>query len=222
MAVFKKKPIAETLDVSEFKVDKAVITKVSKQLTAIESAHGKMKNRLEQLDADEQALKTESVDTSKGIESVLTDIANTLRRFQKTSEPLIKYEREKLEEWWQQYSSESLNNAHTELNAELITLQASIDLLLSEYMTAKNSEELTAYLQSELLEPVTEVIEKYNSIKRLSKGSIRSLKEVQILSHQEQLKKVESDAIIAESNRAEMQRQANERMIERGQQPYRY
>lgn len=219
---FKKKSISETLDVSEFTVNKSVITKVFKQLTAIETAYEKMQKRLEQLDAEEQALKNETVDTSKGIDSVITDIANTVRRFKQTSEPLIEYEKNKLAEWWEIYSSESLNSIHSELNSELITLQASIDLLLAEYMTAKNSAELTAYLSDELLETVMPVIEKYNSIKRLAKGNVRTLKEVQVLSHQEQLKKVEESAIQAEANRAEMQRQANERMIARGFEPYRY
>lgn len=162
----KKQTVKEQIELDSLLPDKEKVTKLKKQLTAVETSRNKFEDRLHELkrEADKHEKTQDFTTKGHGIEGGLASI----QRFMTSKKQLRSLEEIAEESYlmaklWNEFATEKLQEIYTELSP-LITIQASRIADVEEYFeTAHNSNELDE-VYSLLSEDLNELKAKFQGI----------------------------------------------------------
>jgi len=227
MGLFKKEQkIADLINVAELSPNSATVIKIKKQLTAIENAKSEYDSKIQSLKADADSLSNAEEHVKQveglGFEAVTTMLNNLFKKRVTVNPENVMTEITIYSDWWNNYSSSKLREIADELSV-LFEEQAEKLSELEQIENMQNSSQIDELYQN-VIEGISEVFDRYCRLSDETDAYKRPLgiKVPTRTSLAEKERKISQDAIAEEQNRADMQRIANERMLAKGQKPYRF
>jgi len=227
MGLFKKEQkIADLINVVELSPNSATVTKLKKQLTAVEKSKTEYDSKIQSLKADSDSLSNAEEQVKQveglGFEAIQTKLTNLFRKRATVNPENVMTEITIYSDWWNNYSSSKLREIADELSV-LFEEQAEKLEQLESLENIQNSNQIDELYQN-VIEDISEVFDRYCRLSDETDAYKRPLgiKVPTRTSLAEKERKISQDAIAEEQNRADMQRIANERMLAKGQKPYRF
>lgn len=170
MGLFKKKTVQEQIEIESLLPDKETVTRLKKQLTAVQTARSKMDDRLAEIEAEvKAAIEAEQTFTTegKGIDGALTAINDFLKKKKEQPDPeLLAEEIKYLNQWWSQYSVPILNQIYGEMKALFNLQQDRVTQLEDTFETAINTAEIDE-VYSVLTADCSELFKQFSAIARV-------------------------------------------------------
>src|SRR5699024_8488194 len=121
------------------------VSKLKKQLTALESSRDKLNKRMQELQEQQEVTKFVTVNPrEKGIDGMLSDIRAVVRKKKEVDPEAIEYEVAMLANWQETYFNEKLDAIKLEMNSLFDEQQEKIREVEQTFETKSNTAEIDA------------------------------------------------------------------------------
>lgn len=170
MGIFTRKTVIEQIDVTPLKADVETVTRLKKQMTAIQTARQEYESRLKELqESVEKVTTAEETFTTEGMgfQGAYAAIQKLLKIKREEVDPLeVAKELQYLGQWWNEYAPSKLAEIERELNSLFAKQEEHLRAIEAEFETSSNTEEVDEVAEI-LLQDIRALYEQFLAISRV-------------------------------------------------------